>query len=73
MREKGFLPSWGKHTHAHSGPPVSMIKKRINSFQNLMKIEGCGRSGEFGLAFKFLSLSELLCGISQIILQRIKQ
>ena len=51
----------------NSGPPISMIKKRINSFQNLMKIEGCGRPREFGLAFKFLSLSELLCGISQII------
>ena len=25
------------------------------------------RPREFGLAFKFLSLSELLCGISQII------
>ena len=54
MREKGFLPSWGKRTHAHSGPPVSMIKKRINSFQHLMKIEGNSRPREFELAFKFL-------------------
>ena len=39
-------------------------------FQNLTEIEGCGRPREFGLAFEFLSLPEILCGISQVNLQK---
>ena len=65
-----FFFHGNKRTHVKSGPPVFYYEQRIeriNSFQNLTKIEGSGKPREFGLAFNFLSLSELLCGISQII------